>query len=241
MNLRKIILLVITLISLLIPIAKAGDLKFKIKINAGLIEYSNILFEKPAYAILALQNAGIPISLSKRIIINSATIISMGTEKFIFLDKSNNVYKYKAIINLPFGREISIPIKIDTTNIDKGSIFAHAELPLSNLFPGDLIMRLESKLQSITNDNSQKKLITYLNSIVKERNHDSFSRSKLFEAIAFDAINQSLSINSFNDNNFDNGKAEPLSSQFGLIVAILIWLIGFPFSLYIVRKYRNNL
>ena len=241
MNLRKIILLVITLISLLIPIAKADDLKFKIKINAGLIEYSNILFEKPAYAILALQNAGIPISLSKRIIINSATIISMGTEKFIFLDKSNNVYKYKAIINLPFGREIIIPIKIDTTNIDKGSIFAYADLPFSNLLPSDLIMRLESKLQSITNDNSQKKLITYLNSIVKERNHDSFSRSKLFEAIAFDAINQSLSINSFNGNTFDNGKAEPLSSQFGLIVAILIWLIGFPFSLYIVRKYRNNL
>ena len=241
MNVRKFLFLLITLISLLMPIAKADDVRFEIKINAGLIEYSDVLFEAPSYAVLALQNAGIPISLSKKIIINSATKISMGSEKFIYLSKSNNKYNYKASVNLPFGREINIPIKLDIANIKNGSILVYVELPLSNLLPSDLIIRLESKVLSITNDGTQKLLLDYLNRINKNQNDNSLNRSILFEAIAFDAINQSLSFNSYNGNSSDNGKAEPLSNQFSLIVSILIWLIGLPISLYIIRKYRKQI
>ena len=241
MNVRKFLLLLITLISLLIPTAKADDVRFEIKINAGLIEFSDVLFEAPAYAVLALQNAGIPISLSKKIIINSATKISMGSEKFIYLSKSNNKYNYKASVNLPFGREINIPIKLDIANIKNGSILVYVELPLSNYLPNDLIVRLETKVLSITNDNTQKLLLNYLNKININKNDNSLNRSRLFEAIVFDAINQSLNINSYNGNSYDNGKAEPLSNQFSLIVAILIWLIGFPISLYLVRKYRKQI
>lgn len=200
--------------------------------------YSDILFESPAYAALAFQNSGTPISLSRPMKILSSKALQVGTEKLIFESKKGNVYRYKASIGLPLGKELAIPVEIDASNLVGGQLRIRAYPAGAALIPKDLIMKVESKLQSLANANAQKNLIDYLAARTKGELNNAETQSELFSQIAFDVINQMNLSNLARRNSGDVGQAEPLSTQWPLIIAVAIWIIGLPIGLYLIRRHR---
>jgi hypothetical protein len=226
------------LLILFFPIAPVNASKepitLELSISSTLAPYADTLFQYPAYAALAFQNSGTPISLTRPLKILSPKELKIGTEKLTFESKNGKVYKYVASIGLPFKGEIAIPVEIDVSNLAGGKLRIRAYPFGSGLIPRDLIAKVESKMQSLANDNVQKRLIDYLDARAKGGLDSTETKSQLFSQIAFDTINQmNLSTSSRNV-----GQAEPLSAQWQLIIAFAIWIIGLPIGLYLIRRHR---
>jgi len=103
---------------------------------------------------------------------------------------------------------------------------------------------VESKLQNLANENIQKELIRYLLKSSSGGLDGPKNIPQLLENITFDAINQ-LNISSIGRKSKsygDIGLAEPLESQWLLIFSVMIWIIGLPIFLYVVRhnRLKNN-
>lgn len=234
--------LVFTLASLFLFVAQVHAAKESIKLELSVASafspYSDVLFETPAYAALAFQNSGMPVSLSRPLRVLSSKELQIGTEKLIFERKKGKVYTYKAIVGLPFGNEISTPVEIDASELERGKLIIYAYPAGAGLIPKSLIEKVESKLQTLANANAQKNLFNYL-SVRTKGNLDSIeTKSQLFSQITFDAINQINQSRLTASARSDVGQAESISSQWSLIIAFVIWCIGLPVGLFLIRRHR---
>jgi hypothetical protein len=231
--------ILLTLFFVIAPVHAAKEsITLELTIASAFSQYADTLFESPAYAALAFQNSGMPISLSRPMKILSPKELQIGSDRLIFESKKGNIYIYKITVGLPFGREIAIPVQVEVTNTE-GSKLSIRAYPLgSELVPQNLIIKIESKLQSLANINAQKNLIDYLAARTKGRLDSSETKSQLFSQITFDAINQMNLSSASPRNGGDVGQAESLSNQLPLIIAIAIWMIGLPIGLYLIRRYR---
>jgi len=235
----RLSLILLTLLFVIAPVNAAKEsIKLELSIAPAFAPYADTLFESPAYAALAFQNSGTPISSSKPMKILSPKGLQIGTERLIFESKKGNVYTYKASIGLPFGKEIAIPVEIDASNLAGGKLWIRAYSIGSGLIPKDLIAKVESKVQSLANASAQKLLIDYLAARTKGGLDGAETKSQLFSQITFDAINQMNLSSASPRNGGDVGQAESLSNQLPLIIAIAIWMMGLPIGLYLIRRYR---
>jgi hypothetical protein len=231
--------ILLTLFFVIAPVNAAKEpITLELSVASVFAPYADTLFESPAYAALAFQNSGTAISLSRPMRILSPKELQIGTERLIFESKKGNVYRYKASIGLPFGKEIAIPVEIDASNLVGGQLRIRAYPIGSGLIPKDLISKVESKIQSLANANAQKNLIDYLVRRTKGRLDSAETKSQLFSQITFDAINQMNLSSASSINRGDVGQAESLSGQLPLIIAIAIWIIGLPIGLYLIRRLR---
>lgn len=235
----------ISVIAQFSPARAANEqIQFDIRLSPSLSAYADTFLESPAYAVLALQNAGVTISASQPVTILSRESFQVGLAKVSYLQKKKKTYFYKASIELGMGKEISFPVEIDGSDIDKGFLKIRVISALEKLIPEEMTMRIESKLQMVSNEYAQKQYVAYL----AEKNVGKLTNlnevSKLFDAIAFDTYNNAGRIQQVikgSQNERPIGAAEPLSEQVSLIFAILIWLIGFPIFLFIIRRQRLEL
>lgn len=218
--------------------AAKEPINLELSVSPALVTYSDALFESPAYAALAFQNSGLPISLSRPIKIISHKILQVGNDRLIFDRKNGNLYQYTASIGLPLGGSISVPVDINVSNLAKGKLTINISTSVAKLVPQELIVRVESKLESLANINAQKKLIDYLALRTKGNLNNPEIKSQLLNQIAFDAINQINILGSGQRVLGDVGQAEPLSGLWPLIIAIAIWSMGLPICLYIIRRHR---
>ena len=215
--------------------AEEKPINFELSVDSAIAPYSDALFEFPAYAALAFENSGTSISFSRPIKIMSANELLIGTERLIFESKKGKKYRYKAIILLPFGKEIAIPVVIDASKLVDGKLSILAYPLGSGLIPQDLITKVESKVQSLANSKAQKNLIDYLAARTKGGLDSSETKSQLFNQIAFDAINRMYLTGRTGR---DIGQAESLSDQWHLIIASVVWILGLPIGLYLIRRHR---
>jgi hypothetical protein len=228
-----------TLFLVMAPVsASKAPITIELTIASSFAPYADTLFESPAYAALAFQNSGTPISLTRIMRILSPKELQIGTERLTFESKKGNIYIYKAYIGLPFGKEYAIPVEIDASNLAGGKLRILTYPLGSGLIPQDLIVKVESKIQFLANINAQKNLIDYLVARTNGELGSSDTKSQLFTQIAFDAINQMNLSSSLPRNGGNVGQAEPLSGQLPLIIAIAIWIIGLPTGLYLIRRHR---
>lgn len=241
---RLLISILIALLSVGVSLPVYADraaINLDINVSTKLQPYSDIVFEYPAYVSMALQNIGVPISLSKPLKILSSKSIQIGSEKLTYLKKNGKTYFYTTSVALPLGKEIAVPVEIDATNFRNGIIHIRIYPPLSGLVPQDVIVKIESKLQTLANPSVQNQLISYFTENLHGGSINSpLDISRLFESIAFDAYNQ-MGLSSRLDNSKkmrEIGGSEALSDQFFLIAAVLIWLVGLPIFLYVIRKRR---
>ena len=224
-------------------LAASEPLKFEIPVSSGLSTYVDTLLVSPAYAALALQNAGLPIVLTTSIKLLNRQSFQVGPGKVSFQKKKDKIYFYTASVVLPLGKEISFPVEIDVSDMDTGRLQIRAYTGLSGLIPQDILFRVESKLQMLANANSQKQLNAYLVERSGGKIGDADAQSIFFDAIMFDAYNNSGRLNASGGSSKarEVGSAESLSDQTTLILAVLIWLVGFPIYLFITRRQRNHL
>jgi len=241
-----LVIFLMLVIGRLSPAFAANEpIKFEIPVSSVLAVYLDTLLVSPAYAALALQNAGLPISLTQPIKLLNRQSFQVDPGKVSYQQKKDKVYFYKVSMVLPLGKEISFPVEIDVSDMDKGNLKIRAYSSFSGLIPQDMITRVESKLQMLANANSQKQLIVYLaeKSGGKLGVADADAQSRFLDAIMFDAFNKSVRFTSAggSTNQREAGSAESLSDQMALIFAIIIWLVGFPIYLFIIRRQRKLL
>ena len=217
-------------------------LKFEIPVSSALTEYVDTLLVSPAYAALALQNAGLPIALSTPVKLLNRQSFQVGPGKVSYQKKKDKVYFYTASMVLPLGKELSFPVEIDISNIDNGQLKIRAYTGLSALIPQDILVRVESKLKMLANANSQKQLIAYLAERSGGKLNNPDAQSRFFDAIMFDAYNNLGRLNASDGSPYlrEAGSAESLSDQVSLIFAIIIWVLGFPICLFIIRRQRKH-
>jgi hypothetical protein len=218
-------------------------LKFEIPVSLGLSTYVDTLLLSPAYAALALQNAGLPIALTTPIKLLNRQSFQVGPGKVSFQKKKDKIYFYTASMVLPLGKEISFPVEIDVSDMQNGRLQIRAYSGLSGLIPQDILFRVESRLQMLANANSQKQLIAYLDECSGGKLGDAEAQSKFFDAIMVDAFKNSDRLNASRGSPDlrEAGSAESLSDQVALIFAIIIWVVGFPIYLFIIRRQRKHL
>jgi hypothetical protein len=217
--------------------AASDPIKLELSVAPELSKFSDILFSAPSYAALALQNSGMALSLSKPMTVLSRQSFQIGPGKVVYQEKKGKVYHYDATMELAFGKEVSVPFEIDATDMEAGHLHIRAYPVLSGLIPQELIVRVESKIQILTNANAQKQLVAYLTERLNGKTDDTAKTEHLFDAIAFDAYNQAGRLPGGAVGS-SAGAPESVGSQAPLIVAVLIWLIGFPIFVYIVRRQR---
>ena len=231
-------------ICLLSPAFAANDpRKFEIPVPSDISPYVDTLLVSPAYAALALQNAGLPISHTTPIKLLDRQSFQVGPGKVSYQKKKGKVYFYVASMVLPLGKEISFPVEIDISDMDNGRLQIRAYSGISGLIPQEMIVRVESKLQMLASANSHKQLIAYLVDRSGGKLGDANAQSRFFDAIIFDAYNNSGRLNASGGSPVgrEAGSAESLSDQVALIFAIIIWVVGFPIYLFIIRRQRKHL
>ena len=239
-----LVIFLMLVIGRLSPAFAANEpLKFEIPVSAALSTYVDTLLVSPAYAALALQNAGMPIALTSPIKLLNRQSLQVGPGKVSYQKKKDKVYFYTASMVLPLGKEISLPVEIDVSDMDNGRLQIRVYTGLSGLVPQDFLFRVESKMQMLANANSQKQLIAYLVERSGGKLGDANAQSRLFDAIMFDAFNNPGRFTSSggSPNQREAGLAEPLYDQFALIFAVIIWLVGFPIYLFFIRRQRKHL
>jgi hypothetical protein len=239
-----LVVFLMLVIGRLTPAFAANEpLKFEIPVSSGLSTYVDTLLVSPAYAALALQNAGLPIALTTPIKLLNRQSFQVGPGKVSFQKKKDKIYFYTASVVLPLGKEISFPVEIDVSDMHNGRLQIRAYSGISALIPKDILFRVESRLQVLANANSQKQLIAYLAEHSGGKLGDAEAQSKFFDAIMFDAFNNSGRLTSAGGSTRprEAGSAEPLTDQMALILAVIIWLVGFPIYLFITRRQRRQL
>ncbi len=212
--------------------------KIEIEISPEFSAYVGPLFSAPAYAVLALQNSGSALSLSTPAILESRTSFRVGALKVRFLELKGKTYHYSSTMTLPFGKEIVIPIELDTSEMERGKLLISAYLPLSILILEQLRERVETKLQMLSTSSHQTQLLAYLVERSSANLGNPAVTAELFDTIAFDSFNQ-LSQSSEGPKRVVEASG-PVSDPHALFLALFIWIAGFPVFLYLVRRQKRG-
>jgi SAM-dependent methyltransferase len=215
--------------------AASDPLRVELPVSPDLSHYAYLL-EAPSYAALALQNAGLNLSLTKPLVVSDRETFGIGPGKVKYVGRKADVYRYAVTLTLPLGKDLAFPVEVDASTLIRGRLAIRLYLPLGALVPQELIDKVESKLQALTNANAQTQLLAYLAERSPSREGAAEARAELFDVIAFDAYNQAG-----HNVTKDVGGSEPVSDQLVLLASIVIWAICFPVFLYAVRRQRAAL
>lgn len=231
MLIRYLICIFLTLVGF--TQAKAADQFVKLEVQiAPELESYQFLFQSPSYAVLALQNAGLNISLTKPVVFIDRTNFEIGPGKIKYITKKGTNYFYDVTLSLPLGKRVVFPLQIETNEISRGRLLINFQPPIAGLIPLELIEKIESKLMALGNSNAQKQLSLYLTKL------DAQTRSDLIQVNALDRIAFDAYIRAGKSMTNDKGISEPVSDQIALILTIMIWLVCFPAFLFILRRQR---
>ena len=231
MLIRFLICMFLTLVSF--TEAKAADQFVKLEVQiAPELEGYQFLFQSPSYAVLALQNAGLNISLTKPVVIIDRTTFEIGPGKIKYITKKGTNYFYDVTLSLPLGKRVVFPLQIETSEISRGRLLINFQPSIAGLIPLELIEKVESKLMALGNSNAQKQLSLYLTKLDVQARFD-LNQVNALDRIAFDAYTRAG-----NSMTNDKGISEPVSDQIALILTMIIWLVCFPVFLFILRRQR---
>ncbi len=124
--------------------------------------YVDSLARQPSYAALVFRNAGIPLSFSKTINIDSSTSFRLGSYAVQYVKKADNIYFYELQTITDLGRKVVTPVEIDVTKVSDGALQIRIYPEFADFVPKILFNQLDSRLRSISRPSSQKKLVNYL-------------------------------------------------------------------------------
>lgn len=185
------------------------------------------LLEYPSFLALALENNGFSPSLSSRLAIKDRTEFEIRSASVRFAGRKGQVYRYEAVVKLPMGGSaavLRVPVEVDTSALESGSLVVRVYAPLSSLLPADLLERIEFKLRALASDPAQRQMVRYLDEVAG-RQKPGGGIDPVLEAILVEAYNRGTPTASTGR---DVGDAEPLAEQYALIATLAIWLIIVP-------------
>lgn len=212
-------------------------LKFEIQVLPEAMRYADLL-AAPGVAALVLQNNGLNPSLSSRLLVPNRESFKVRTGELRFVGKKASVYGYEARLTLALGvigeSTLAVPVEADIARVPQGVLVLRVHAPFARLVPAEVVERIEFKIRSTADLQSQRKLLDYLDRLVTEHKAEDGGRERLFEAIALDAYNRSGEVIQIS-----RASGDPLSEQVILLGVLGLWLIGFPVFLLFARRKRR--
>lgn len=230
--------------------ASNNALHFDIAVVQGAERYLDLL-EYPAYLVVALENNGIKLSNMGSVSLVDEHTVQFKSAMLQYVRKSGSVYIYKSSLewNLPLKHlEFDVPVEIDMGSVAKGTAHVSVLLPLANLFPNALVDRIRMKIQMLSGEEVQKRMLGYFDDLSGKTDHASGLQSLfskiLLAKIQLQSSSAPVDAGGVNVPN-EPGDAESLSDQAYLLATLAIWLIIGPASiaLFIIwraRKSRNG-
>lgn len=222
--------------------ASSEPLKFNVSIDPEFSAYLDSLLTAPAYAVIALENSGFQLSISTPPILESRTHFQVGPAKVKFLERIDKIFHYSIDLALPLGLEIGILVDFDTSEITNGRLIINASQALLSLIPEELILRVQTKLEFLTSPLAQKKLISYIDNLNTNNSTEPLATSKLFDQFAFDLYNHfgRSSVTTVDSVASETTIIRYYSEKLSYFLAILIWIVGFPLYLLVLRRKINK-
>ncbi len=201
------------------------------------------LLSYPPYLAVALENNGItPSNMSRIMIVDGHTVQSKNA--FLrFSEKKRDVFIYQARMELEIATVktgFTLPTEVDTSGIRKGTVTVRIYVPLAKLLPESLIEKIRGKIQSLTGEAVQKKMLAYFNDLEKRRPQGSGTAGML-ELILIQGYNSSSSAGLGEGR--EPGDAEPWSDQVLFLATLGIWLVLVPFAIltiYLWRRFKRG-
>jgi hypothetical protein len=237
---RRILLL------LLLVAASAGAqqeraaLRFEIPVLPQVERHLDLL-TTPGFAALALENNGLYASVSSRLVIRSREHFQVQSASVRYAGRKGPVYLYTAGATLLLGlgeSTFTFDAELDTTDVAKGKVIIRLYSPLARALPRDLVDRIQFKIRSLANLQSQRKLLDYLDRLALE---NPGKPERVLEAIALEAYNNRAgSLRRGQGNETWEGSA--FSDSIVLLLLATLWLVGYPiFLLFFRRRERRRL
>ena len=210
---------------------------FEIPVLPDAIRYADLL-AAPGVAALALQNNGLRTSVSSRLIVPSRESFQIRLGELRFTGKKASVYRYEARLTLEsvVGQStLSFPVEADAARVPQGVLTVRVHPPLARFVPAEVIERIEFKIRSIADLESQRQLLSYLDRLALENKIEGRAQEKLLEVIVLDGYNRSSGAVQAS-----GGLGDSLSDQLILLSVLGLWLIGFPLFLLFARRKRKS-
>jgi len=199
------------------------------------------LLAAPGIAALALENNDLYPSLSSRPVIKNRESFAIRSGVVRYIGRKAEVDSYETGFNLPLvsgESTLTFPVEVDTSGVATGMLVIRMYPPLAKFLPEDLLQRVEFKIRSLADLESQRKMLTYLDRVSSEQKAKGRGFDGVLEAIALEAYNRSGGTGQALS---DRGRAESLSDQAVLLAVLAVWLIGFPIFLFLVRRKQKKL
>lgn len=218
-----------------------GAIKFELPVVPEVARHLELL-AVPGYAALALENNGLNPSLSSRLTVKDRESFQIRAGVVRYTGKKGALYLYEAGLNLSLGvgeSSFTVPLEVDTSGVARGALVVRVYPPLARLLPQELVERIEFKIRSLADLQSQRKMVAYFERLANEQQAKGRGFEGMLEAIVLEAYNRSGSTVSGQPLR-DRGDAETLSDQAMLLATLAIWLVGFPVFLLFVRWRRKK-
>jgi hypothetical protein len=146
--------------------------RFDIHASPALAQYLDLL-EYPPYLELALENSGVSITASGKLLIldeHTAKLknVTLGDVNFDpslrFLHREGAIFSYEAsMIN------VSIPVNIDTTDLSNGTISIIFPQAAGNIVLTKFSQAIRDKIQTLASDSLQQRMLKYFYSITANK------------------------------------------------------------------------
>lgn len=219
------------------------SLDFEIPVLPGIARHLELL-KVPSYAVLAMENNGLRLSLSTQVVLKGRDALQMriGTARYVGI--RGDVFLYEGGLSMAFvgaGSGLTVPVEVDTSRIADGTISVRAFPPLAGLVPQEILDKVEFKIRALANLQTQAQLLAYL---------DELQASPAVKKGGFEAMLEAIVLEGYNrvageaiaggGVASDRGVAESVSDQTLLLITLLVWGIGFPIFLYIIRMRRRR-
>lgn len=217
--------------------AQQESIRLEIPVVPGLQKFADLL-ERPGYVALILENNELSPSLSSKLRVREqGRSAEIRNAVFRFTGRKDAVFSYEAGITFGIGdTKLTLPVTVDLSGVESGSVAVMLTLPLAKLIPNELTDRIRMKIQSVANVVVQRKVLNYLDQMKKEVSAAG-AGGTLGEAVLADAYNRGV-LPSVRGGS-DVGDAVPLSDQWLLILTLVIWLIVVP-AVLVAQRFRRN-
>lgn len=142
--------------------AASAPIILSLPVNPEMSAFADSLASQPSYAALVFKNAGVPLSFSKRLSIESSSAFRLGNYAVRFVKKEEATYFYEVRTMTDLGTIVVTPVQLDFANISAGLIQIRLYPEFAELAPKWFVRQIELKLKAIMQPAKQKILVNYL-------------------------------------------------------------------------------
>jgi len=215
-------------------------LQFVIPVVPGVERHLELL-AYPPYLVVALENNGITPSNLSRVMIVDGHTVQFKNAFLRFHEKKGPRFIYQAKIELEIGNVktgFNLRAEVDTSELLKqGKVIVRVYTPLAKFLPEPLIDKIRLKIESLTGEAVQKKMLFYFDDLEKRRPQGSGIFGTL-ELILIQGYNTGSSARLGEGR--EPGDAEPFSEQILFLATLAIWFIVVPLVALLIYLWRKS-